>query len=152
MGTFPHPFGPEFKYLSRMEQIRESGLRKLYASYVSWVNFPILSVISSVFSTFLPSFCSATTTGLQGSTAYRGCGSWRGVGEGTTPLGVGPRHSHLLRVALLHFSPLLVLTALGFVYIKEGFPCKPLSVTAPHPSDEKVAATQTLRAIHGPCP
>lgn len=66
------------------------------------------------------------------------------------PLGVGPRHSHLLTVALLHFYPLLVLTALGFVSIKEGFPCKPLSVTAPHPSDEKVATTQTLRAIHGP--
>lgn len=43
IGHLSHPFGPEFKYFSRLEQIRESVLCKLYANYILWVNFPFLS-------------------------------------------------------------------------------------------------------------
>lgn len=132
-----------------MEQVRESALCKIYANYVLsgliflFSQYSVWSFQHVFTSSAKPQrqvFKAAQLKGMRQLEGYqrRDCAAW----GRSTP---GP----IIPVSWQGDSySLLVLTPLGFVSVKESFPCKPLSVSCP-PSDEKMLETQTLRVIHG---
>lgn len=106
LGTFPGPFGPEFKYLKVIggtEQVRESVICELYANSILWIDFSVffskwfgLFNISSCVLLSQEDKCSRQPARLQ---QLKGCqrrdhAPW----DESTP---GWHHSHLLTVRFI---------------------------------------------------